>query len=191
MRYTQIPVDAFEKLVLNAGLLVDDFTPESGEIGNIIGATSGGIAFEATPSYTDFGDDIDNCVKNAKELKKLESWEAKLSGTLLSVSAATVKDLVGAADVEGIKVIPRNDIADGDFSDVWLVCDYSQFNGDKNGGFVAVHLMNALSTGGFKIQSGDKAKGTFAFEYTAHYSMAEQSKVPFEIFVKSGTAESV
>lgn len=191
MKFTQIPTDTFKNLVLNAGIMVDEFTPATGVIGNIIGATSGGINFTATPTYSDYGEDIDNCPKNAMELKKLDSWEAKLAGTLLSVTASTVSNLVGAADVEDIKVIPRNDIATTDFKDIWLVCDYSEFNGEQNGGFVAIHLMNALSTGGFQIQSSDKAKGTFAFEYTAHYSIANQDVVPFEIYVKAGTAESV
>ena len=191
MKFTQIPTDTFKNLVLNAGIMVDEFTPNTGVIGNIIGATSGGINFTATPTYSDYGEDIDNCPKNAMELKKLDSWEAKLSGTLLSVTASTVSNLVGAADVESIKVIPRNDIATTDFKDIWLVCDYSEFNGETNGGFVAIHLMNALSTGGFQIQSSDKAKGTFAFEYTAHYSIANQDVVPFEIYVKAGTAETV
>ena len=191
MKFTQIPTDTFKNLVLNAGIMVDEFTPNTGVIGNIIGATSGGINFTATPTYSDYGEDIDNCPKNAMELKKLDSWEAKLSGTLLSVTASTVSNLVGAADVESIKVIPRNDIATTDFKDIWLVCDYSEYNGETNGGFVAIHLMNALSTGGFQIQSSDKAKGTFAFEYTAHYSIANQDVVPFEIYVKAGTAETV
>ena len=60
-------------------------------------------------------------------------------------------------------------------------------NGNANGGFMAIHLMNALSTGGFSIQSGDKAKGQFAFEYTAHYSNTSPETVPFEIYIKTGT----
>ena len=68
--------------------------------------------------------------------------------------------------------------------------DYSDKNGDTNGGFIAIHMMNALSTGGFQIQTADKAKGQFAFEYTAHYSMSAQGTVPFEVYVKAGTAES-
>ena len=38
MDYTKIPVNTFEELVLNAGIIVDSFTPSSGEIGNILGA---------------------------------------------------------------------------------------------------------------------------------------------------------
>lgn len=193
MKFTKIPVDTFQKLQINAGIITTDFTPATGTIGEAgqIGATTGGVSFTATPTYTDFGDGIDNCPKNTKELKRLESWEAKMSGTFINADTKIAKSLLGAADVgtsDG-KIIPRNDLADSDFDDIWLVGDYSDKNGEKNGGFIAIHMMNALSTGGFQLKTGDKAKGQFAFEYMAHYSMAEQSKVPFEIYIKSGTAE--
>ena len=192
MKFTQIPADTFENLQMNAGILLDEFTPSTGVIGKIIGATTGGINFTATPTYSDYGEDIDNCPKNMKELKKLDSWEATLSGTFASVSASLAKTLIGAADADksdATHIIPRNDILETDFQDIWWVGDYSNLNGDTNGGFCAVHLINALSTGGFQIQSTDKAKGQFAFSFTGHYSMDDQSRVPFEIFVKAGTAE--
>ena len=53
MQYTRIPEDTFEKLQLNAGILVDDFTPASGTIGNLMGATTGGITFAVNPTYQD------------------------------------------------------------------------------------------------------------------------------------------
>ena len=192
MKFTQIPTDTFENLQMNAGILLDEFTPSTGVIGNIIGATTGGINFTATPTYSDNGEDIDNCPKNMKELKKLDSWEATLSGTFASVSASLAKTLIGAADADksdATHISSRNDILETDFQDIWWVGDYSNLNGDTNGGFCAVHLINALSTGGFQIQSTDKAKGQFAFSFTGHYSMDDQSRVPFEIFVKAGTAE--
>ena len=195
MKFTQIPTNTFKELQLNAGILTSIFTPATGtvESNNILGATSGGINFTATPSYTDLGDDIDNCPKNMMELKKLDSWEAKISGTFLTVNTAQAKSLLAAADVGGsdtTKVTPRNDVAPTDFDDIWWIGDYSDKNGATNGGYIAIHMMNALSTGGFQIQSGDKAKGQFAFEYTAHYSMDAADTVPFEIYIKAGTAEA-
>lgn len=195
MKFTQIPTNTFKELQLNAGILTSTFTPATGtvESNNLLGATSGGINFTATPSYTDLGDDIDNCPKNMMELKKLESWEAKMSGTFLTVNTAQAKSLLAAADVGGsdtTKVTPRNDVALTDFDDIWWIGDYSDKNGATNGGYIAIHMMNALSTGGFQIQSGDKAKGQFAFEYTAHYSMDAADTVPFEIYIKAGTAEA-
>ena len=192
MKYTKIPETTFKNLQLNAGVLLSDFNPTTAEVSNesIIGATTGGVNFTATPAFSDYGDDIDNCPKNTKELKKLDSWEISLSGTYVTVDANAVKALVGAADVSGNKITPRNDLKLTDFTDVWWVGDYSDQNGETNGGFVAIHMMNALSTGGFAIKSSDNGKGNFAFTYTAHYSLSAQDTVPFEVFVKAGTAES-
>ena len=85
--FTKIPSDTFKKLQMNAGILASAFTPATGTLDDtdIIGATSGGVAFAAVPSFTDFGEDIDNCPKNTMELKKLTSWEVILSGALLAV----------------------------------------------------------------------------------------------------------
>lgn len=195
MKFTKIPSDAFQKLQINAGILTTDFTPATGAIGESgqIGATTGGVNFTATPTYADFGEDIDNCPKNMKELKKLDSWEAKMTGTFVNADTAIAKLLCGAADIgttDTTKVTPRNDLKDADFGDIWLVGDYSDKNGETNGGFIAIKLINALSTGGFQLQTSDKAKGQFAFEFTGHYSMSAQDTVPFEIYIKAGTAEA-
>ena len=194
MKFTKIPSDAFQKLQINAGILTTDFTPATGTIGESgqIGATTGGVNFTATPTYSDFGEDIDNCPKNMKELKKLDSWEVKMTGTFVNADTAIAKRLCGAADIgttDATKVTPRNDLKDADFADILLVGDYSDKNGETNGGFIAIKLLNALSTGGFQLQTSDKAKGQFAFEFTGHYSMSAQDTVPFEIYIKAGTAE--
>ena len=194
MKYTQIPANTFKELQLNAGILTSDFAPTTGTVESnmMLGATSGGISFTATPTYTDLGDDIDNCPKNMMELKKLESWEVKMSGTFLTVNTTQAKSLIATADIgspDTTKVTPRNDVAPADFKDIWWIGDYSDKNGATNGGYIAIHMMNALSTGGFQLQSSDKAKGQFAFEYTAHYSMAAPDTVPFELYIKAGTEE--
>ena len=195
MKFTKIPSDTFQKLQINAGILTTDFTPATGTIGEAgqIGATTGGVSFAATPTYSDYGEDIDNCPKNMKELKKLESWEATISGTFVNADTAIAKMLVGAADIgtsDTTKITPRNDVLDSDFETIWLVGDYSDKNGETNGGFIAIKLINALSTGGFQIQTADKAKGQFAFTFTGHYSMDAQDTPPFEIYIKAGTAEA-
>ena len=195
MKFTKIPSDAFQKLQINAGILTTDFTPATGTIGEAgqIGATTGGVNFTATPTYSDMGADIDNCPKNMKELKTLDSWEAKMVGTFVNADTAIAKRLCGAADIgttDTTKVTPRNDLKDEDFDDIWLVGDYSDKNGETNGGFIAIHMLNALSTGGFQLKTADKSKGQFAFEFTGHYSMSAQDTVPFEIYIKAGTAEA-
>lgn len=195
MKFTQIPSDTFKKLQLNAGVLATTFEPSTGTLTatNVIGATTGGISFEATPEFEDFGEDIDNCPKNTMELKKLTSWEVVLSGTFVTMDTAVAKSMTGAADIDRsdpTKVVPRNDVdVEKDFSDIWFVGDYSDENTGESAGFIAVRVINALSTGGFKLQTTDKGKGNFEFEYTGHYSMSAQGTVPFEIYVKAGGAE--
>jgi hypothetical protein len=95
---------------------------------------------------------------------------------------------MGAADVSGNKITPRNDVLADDFEDLWWVGDYSDENSEEAGGFVAIHMMNTLSTGGLSIRSTDNGKGNFAFTYTAHYSMDDPDKVPFEVYVQAGEA---
>ena len=195
MKFTKIPTTTFQELQLNAGVLVSDFTPGTGTIdsANILGATTGGISFTATPSYTDMGDDVDNCPKNMMELKRLDSWDISMSGTYVTVNTARAKSLIGAADIDTSDttlIKPRNEIVTADFDDIWWVGDYSDKNSDTNGGFIAIHMMHALSTDGFKIQSGNKSKGQFAFTYTAHFSNAAQDTVPFEVYIKAGTSAS-
>lgn len=197
-KFTQIPIDTFKKLQLGAGLLTSGFNPATGELveANIIGATSGGVSFEATPSFSDFGEDIDNCPKNTKELKQLDSWDAKMSGSFVTMDTTAAVSVIGAATVasdDPTKVVPRNSVDAKDFKDIWWIGDYSDVNDDGSStgkaGFIAIRLIDALSTGGFKIQSGDKAKGAFEFEYTGHYSIAHIDTVPFELYIKAGSAD--
>ena len=194
MKYTKVPENTFNEIQLNAGVLVKNFVPSTGAVtgADILGATSGGIKFAATSTFKDFGEDIDNCPKNTKELKKREDWEAKLSGSFVTVNAASAALLVGSANTSttsGVsKITPLRDVSDADFKDVWFVGDYSSNNSDTDGGFVAIHLMNSLSTGGFSMTTTDKEKGKFDFEFTGHYSITTPNLVPFEIYVNGGGA---
>ena len=125
-----------------------------------------------------------------KELKKLVSWEAKASGTFVTADTAAAKRLTGAADVSGNRVTPRMSLEDADFGDIWIVGDYSEYNGAQNGGWAAVKLKNALSTGGFSIETADGDRARFAFSFTAHGSVAAQGDAPFELWLTPGTPEN-
>lgn len=197
MKYTKIPTDTFKKLQMNAGVLLRNFTPAEGEVvdTDIVGATTGGVNFSATAEYTDFGEDIDNCPNNMKELKRKGYTTATCSGNFVTVDPKAAADLVGGADIDDdTHIVPRNDLKDEDFKDLWIVGDYSDVNEDGKSegkaGFIAIHMMNTLSTGGFQIQTTKNGKGQFAFEFTAHYSMAAQDKVPFEMYVNAGKADA-
>lgn len=192
MKFTRIPTTTFENLQMNAGVICTAFDPATGTINeaDILGATSGGLTITATPEFADMGEDIDNCPKNTMELKKLTEWSVEATGTMVTASVASTSRLLAAADVSGNKVTPRMDLAAADFGDLWIVGDYSDQNGAVNGGFVACHVLNALSTGGFSLVTSDGQKGQFAFTFTGHVSINAQDVVPFELYVKPGTAET-
>lgn len=188
-KFTAIPADTFSTLQLNAGMLLKTFDVAremSAEeiIQAAICATSGGINASCVPEYTDIGEDVDNCPANMKELKKLVRYECKLSTSVLTLSTETVKISLGQADIDAStgKVTPRSELKDTDFRDLWWVGDMA------DGGFAAVKLENALSTGGLSLQTTKDGKGQLALELTAHYTIQNQTKVPMEFYVKKGAA---
>jgi hypothetical protein len=186
--FTKIPENTFNALQVEAGVLLKSFNPASPAAtdANIICATTGGINVSCVPTYSDYGEDVDNCPVNMKELKRLDGWECKISTTGLGTSPELIKLALGAADIDGTdtsKIVPRVDLEQTDFSDLWWV-------GDKaDGGFVAVKLINALSSGGFTLQTGKRAKGQVTIELTGHVSINAQSVVPMEFYSVDGEAE--
>lgn len=182
-KFTRIPENTFNELQMDAGVLLNKFDPTGKtEVANedIICATTGGINPSCVPTYSDYGEDVDNCPVNMMELKHLDGWECKLAFTSLGISTEQLHLALGAADIEGTKVTPRLKLKLTDFRDVWWV-------GDKgNGGFAAVHLMNALSSSGFSLQTTKNGKGQMSVELTGHVSIKAQSVVPMEFYSTGG-----
>jgi hypothetical protein len=178
-KFTVIPQDTFTALQLDAGVLLKTFNPATAAAPadeDIICATTGGISVSCVPTYSDFGEDVDNCPNNMMELKHLDGWDCKMSTTSLGTSPELIKLALGAADVSGNKITPRRDLEQTDFSDLWWVGDRA------DGGMVAVKLMNALSTGGFSLQTSKNGKGQISIEITGHVSLDAQSVVPMEFY---------
>lgn len=181
-KFTVIPQSTFEEMQLDAGVLLKQFnpsTPSAPEDEDIICATTGGINASCVPTYSDMGEDVDNCPNNTKELKHLDGWECMMSFTSLGTSPASIRLALGAADIDSAdstKITPRKDLKDADFSDVWWVGDRA------DGGMVAICLKNALSTGGFTLQTTKNGKGQVSVELTGHVSIASQNTMPMEFY---------
>ena len=178
-KFTVIPQSTFEELQLDAGVLLNKFAPDSPTEPadeDIICATTGGINASCVPTYSDMGEDVDNCPVNMKELKHLDSWECKISFTSIGTSPESIKLALGAADISTNKITPRKDLKQTDFFDIWWVGDRA------DGGMVAIHLKNALSTGGFTIQTTKNGKGQVSVELTGHVSMNAQDVMPMEFY---------
>ena len=180
--FTVIPQSTFEEMQLDAGVLLNTFNPASPAApadSAIICATTGGISATCVPTFSDLGEDVDNCPANMKELKHLDSWECTLGFTSLGVSPANIKMALGCADIDGTdttKIVPRRDLEQTDFADLWWVGDRA------DGGFVAIQIKNALSTGGFSLTTSKAGKGQVAVTLTGHVSMNAQNVVPMVFY---------
>ena len=166
-KFSKISQKAFESMQINAGVVLNKFDPTGAteiQDADIICATSGGVTAECKPNITDLGDDVDNCQKNTAELMQIEDYDCTLAFTALNVTTDVIKLALGAADVSEKKVTPRMTLdptaSTGDFKDIWWVGD------TIDGGFVAVRLMNALSTGGLSLKTTDKGKGNLSVTLT-------------------------
>lgn len=189
--FTQIPENTFSNLQLEAGMLLKTFDPSNPtkpQDSDIICATSGGINATCVPTYSDLGEDVDNCPANMKELKHLDGWECKMSTTSLGTSEELIRLTLGAADIvsadstatdaekKAKRVVPRRTLMQSDFSDLWWVGDRA------DGGLVAVKLKNALSTSGFSLQTTKSGKGTISLELTGHVSIEAQDEMPMTFY---------
>lgn len=189
-RFTQVKLDAFKEIQVEAGVIVKRFNPANPVLdrADIICVTSGGVQITAKPTFTDYFEDVDNVPNNTMEGKQVDDWECTFSTTALDISPEGIKLELGVADIDAndnTRITPRRDIKLSDFTpSLWWV-------GDKaDGGFVAVQILNSLSTEGFSLQTTKKGKGTTAITLTGHYSMNAVETVPMNFYVVDGDSEA-
>lgn len=188
-RFTQIKQDAFEEMQVDAGVIVTSFNPANPVLdrANIIAATTGGITINCKPSFSDWGEDVDNCPNNTKELKNLDDWECSISTTALGTSPESIRLQLGCADIDVTdtsRITPRRTVSQSDFKSIWWVGDRA------DGGFVAVQLLNALSTDGFSLKTTKKGKGQTSLTLTGHFSIDATDTVPMNFYSIEGDSEA-
>lgn len=187
-KFAVIPQNTFEGLQLDAGVLLKNFDPATAAAPkdeDIICATTGGITATCVPTYSDMGEDVDNCPVNMMELKHLDSWTCGLAFTSLGMAPETIRLSLGAADVTAAsgKIVPRKDLKQTDFSDIWWVGDLA------DGGMAAVQLKNALSTSGFSLKTTKNGKGQVSVELTGHVSINDQTTMPMVFYSVAAASE--
>ena len=186
-KFTVVPENTFSGLQLDAGVLLKRFNPENPVAPldeDIICATTGGINPTCVPTFSDFGEDVDNVPNNMMEFKHLDGWDCGISTSSLGTTPELIKMALGCADIDAnnsSKIVPRMDLKQSDFTDIWWVGDRA------DGGMVAIQLKNALSTGGFSIQTTKNGKGTIALTITGHVSIEAQKEVPMVFYSAAPT----
>lgn len=183
-RFTIIPQNAFDEMQLDAGILLTNFDPSNPQVvdASIVCATTGGITVTCIPEYEDLAEDVDNAPNGLLEYMKLSTWTCELATTSLGSSPELIALALGAADITGNQIKPRRNIQSTDFKDLWWV-------GDKaDGGLVACRIHNALSTGGFELQTTKDGKGQVSLTISGHPSISAQNEVPMTFYSMDGGA---
>ncbi len=180
--YTRIPADTFQQIQTDAGILLyafDPANPKNIKDEDIICPTTGGVTAACVPTYSDMGEDVDNCPANLLELKHLDSYDCSLQFTSLGTTPKSIRLALGAADIDTndpTHIIPRRELKVSDAQDVWWVGDRA------DGGAVAVQLKKALSTSGFSLKTTKSGKGNTAVTLTGHVTVETQGEVPMEFW---------
>ena len=182
-KFTKVSQDTFKEIQLEAGLILNQFDPNGVnevEDSHIVCATTGGIEIACKPTFTDYGEDIDNVPANMLEFKRIDNWACTIAFTALNASANVIKLALGAADASGKKITPRSDMSKNDVKDIWWVGERA------DGGFVACCLKNAMSTDGLTLKTSKNGKGQLSCTLTGHVSVSKQDEVPMEFYVMEG-----
>lgn len=176
---TPLRRDTYRSLQLNAGITLVNFDISSYTTAedlktalataisagtNLLGATRGGGTFTMTREVRQVEADGARFRFVGGEI--VDSADAYLSETLIEITPAHLKHVLGNVDVttSGTKTVIdfRTAFEDGDYLQnvVWI--------GDTSEGFVCIDLKNALNTADFTFTFADKNEGTVNVEYHAH-----------------------
>lgn len=185
-KFTKISSTAFQEMQIDAGVLLNKFTPASPAVPAdediICAVSSDGFTASCTPNKVDFGEDVANCPTNTKEFLEIQGYTCQIGFTALSVTEKVVALAVGAADIDGAahKITPSATLEAKHFTDqLWWVGDL------KNGGAFAICLKNALSDG-FSFKTGKNSKGQLTVTMVGYVSASNTAEVPMEFYVTTG-----
>lgn len=195
---TALRSDTFNKLQLNAGILLKNLTYSSvtdsaalktaianivsggtSPIGTMIGATRGGGTFTVTRELRT--PEIDGMRYGFKGSDFVDSADAYISTTLVEVTPDNITDLLGSGKkttsgkVTTIKMDTAIDAADYLTNICWV--------GDlADGQMVLICLKNAINTADFTFTYTDKGEGTLAVEFHARQAtVSDYDEAPFEV----------
>ena len=202
---TPLRKETYKSLQLNAGMtlvnfdlsLYDDAAELKAALAEaiqtntgLLGATRGGGTFTITRSIRQVEADGTRYRFVGSEI--VDSIDAYLSETLIEITPAHLKQVLGNADVveDGLKttIKLRTAFEDDDYLQnvVWV--------GDTSEGFVCIDLKNALNTADFTFTFADKNEGTVNVEYYAHQGdVNDYDEAPFQIvfFDSDGDLEDI
>ena len=185
---TRVSADFYNSVQKEAGILLDEFdvkNPVEPADENIITATTGGISISCVPETQDIFEDIDNVPNNTAEGKGITGWTVTLSTTAIGVNEKSIALALGASETgDNGGVSPRRNYKIDDFKTLYWVGDMA----DETK-LLCVVIKNAVSTGGFSLQTTKNGKGQLSLEFTGHTRLDNQEEIPAEFYVLTKVEE--
>ena len=182
----------FNAMVFDSGIIVKDFDPNNWTMpseGDVSVVTSGDITVSDGVTSVNLGEDVNNIFFNYAELQVVTGKEAStITVTALKFDTDGIRKALGAADIDQTdsrKVTTRLYYKDTDFENLAFVMH------KIDGGFVAVVMNKALSTGGLSITATKGGKGRMALTFTGFRSINAKTVGEIDYYISTGTSSGI
>lgn len=182
----------FNAMTFDSGILVKDFDPDNWTMpseGDVSVVTSGDINVNDGVTSVNLGDDVNNIFFQYLELQVVTGKAAATIGvTALKFDTEAIRKALGAADIDqsdSRKVTTRLYYKETDFENLAFVMHRI------DGGYVAVVMNKALSTGGLAITSSKGGKGRMALTFTGYRSINDKTTGEIDYYISTGTSSGI
>ena len=155
--YSLIPPTVFDNLVLGAGVILNNFNPDTGQfsVNDIVCSTTGGVQISCKPNRIDLAEGAENIPPGLLDFDYIQSWNGEMSFTSLNMTADGILLALGAGTLmsEAIETVtPITGLAADYTRSIWWVGP----RGDD--GIAAVYLKNLVSPDGISVKTQNRQK---------------------------------
>lgn len=186
--YTGYTASTLEKLLLDSGAFFVNYevgtdTYDSAvAAGKLLGATRGGGSFTAIPELRTI--EVDGLKGKAKGMQVIDSWEVKMSASVLEVTQDVLKKALISTNSEVEMTTLYNKITANTTIDLTDYIDNVTFVGKYSGSSdpIIIQIYNALNVNGLTLTTADKGESVIALEFDGHYDATDLDTPPFAIF---------
>lgn len=179
-----------QSLVLDAGAIYKDFdvaidTVETAAA-KLIGATRGGVKFEAKPEIRQIA--VDGVKGAAKGLEVIDSWESTMSADVLEVTLDTLQTALVASEKDSTTVPKYNIIKAKNYIELSDYIDNVTYVGTISGSNepVIIQVYNVINMEGVTVETKDKDEVVLKLTFKGHYETDKLDNPPFAIYYPKG-----
>ena len=187
MDFDILQEEDFQAMTFDSGIIVKDFDPTNFVMpseGDVSLVTSGDINVTDNVTRADLGEDVNNIHFVYAELQVVTGKDAAtITITGLKFGTEDIRRALGAADIDTQderKVTTRLYYKETDFENLTFIMH------KLDGGYVAVVMNKALSTGGLSITATKGGKGRMALTFTGFRSIKDKTKGEIDYYIAAG-----